>query len=201
MPDEEYPKASDLVSKEVRDAISGLQVSLIERAQKLVDGIANPHPPDNGGGGVVDARSILVTLLGALAGQTANQQGSQQAVQQATEQLAALTGRTQTETSHTEDINAPERQKATVARGTDNNEIISQRINTAGANVADMASVAVGVLMTTTSASVAQIQAQIPDLGMKNSDNGRLVQDCVKSGHGDCRPCYAHPPMEKKKND
>jgi hypothetical protein len=43
--------------------------------------------------------------------------------------------------------------------------------------------------LTSTPVVAAQLQAQVADHGSKNSDNGRLGQDCLKAGHGDCLPC------------
>lgn len=143
-----------------------LQIGLIKRAQHLLD--TN-----------LSVSEVLATLGGQVAGQQTiqqdAQQGSQKALQDAANMISMLTGRQQSETSHTEDINAPERISAALARGVDNNELVSQRFNNTAANVADLASVAVGILMNTASAANGQTQAQIPDIAKKNSDCGRKV--------------------------
>jgi hypothetical protein len=187
-----------VISPEVFAAIKDLQLALLKRAKSSID------DDDEVDSGITNEQLIAMLisvlsgqttaqqnaqLMSALSGQTSGQQGSQQATQQAAEIIAALTGRTQTETSHKEDVNTPERIAAAVARGVDNNELASQRYNNIAGNVAEMASVGLSVLLTSTPVVAAQIQAQVADIGMKNSDNGRLVQDCVKAGHGDCKPC------------
>jgi hypothetical protein len=191
-----------VINPEVLAEITNLQLALLRKAKKGIDGLDDSDDPVDGEITAKQLMAMLVAvlsgqtstqqnaeLIAALTAQTSTQQGNQQATQQAAELIAALTGRTQTETSHKEDVNTPERIAATVARGVDNNELASQRLNAITGDVAQLASVSLGVLMTTTSIAAAQIQAQVPDLGMKNSDNGRLVNDCVKAGHGDCLPC------------
>jgi hypothetical protein len=195
-----------VIGSEVLAEIKNLHLALLRKAKKVIEGCDDDG---NDGGDEVDAgitaeqlMAMLVAvlsgqtttqqnaeLIAALTAQTSTQQGNQQATQQAAELIAALTGRTQTETSHTDDVLGVERIKAAVARGVDNNELVSQRFNNIAGDVAQVASISLGVLMTSTSVVGAQLQAQVADLGAKNSNNGRLVDDCVKAGHGDCLPC------------
>jgi hypothetical protein len=173
----------NLINPEVADAIKKLQLALLCKATKVIEGPTEPEidPIDP----QITAEQLMAMLISVLSGQTTTQQSAellaaltaqtntQQGNQQATELIAALTGRTQTETSHTEDINTPERIKAAVARGTDNNELSSQRFNNIAGNVAEVASISLGVLMTSTSVVAAQIQAQVADHGAKNSAEER----------------------------
>jgi hypothetical protein len=193
-----------ILSPDVRNAIQDLQLALLRKSKDAIEDCddVDTDPIE----GKITAEQLVALLmavisgqttaqqnaqiLSAISGQTGTQQGNQQATQQAAEIIAALTGRTVTQTTHLADVNGPERILATVARGVDNNELISQRINHIGANVAELASIGIGVLLTSTPVVAAQLQAQVADQGSKNASDGRLVGDCIKSGHGDCHPCY-----------
>jgi hypothetical protein len=201
--DKDQELLDSILSPKVRDAIEKLQLALLEKSKCVIEDCddVDTDPVK----GKITAEQLVALLmavvsgqttaqqnaqiLSAISGQTGTQQGNQQATQQAAEIIAALTGRTVTQTTHLADINGPERILAAVARGVDNNELISQRVNHIGANVAELASVGIGVLLTSTPIVAAQLQAQVADHGSKNSDNGRLNQDVLKSGHGDCKPC------------
>jgi hypothetical protein len=194
-----------VIGSEVLEEIKNLHLALLRKAKKVIEDCDD----DGNGDGPVDANitaeqlmAMLVAvlsgqtttqqnaeLIAALTAQTSTQQGNQQATQQAAELIAALTGRTQTETSHTDDVLGVERIKAAVARGVDNNELASHRLNNIAGDVAQVGSISLGILMTSASVVGAQLQSQVADLGAKNSNNGRLVDDCVKAGHGDCLPC------------
>jgi hypothetical protein len=195
---------AQVLSPEVLGAIKDLQLALIKRTKESIEDCGDGEDDDPVDGKITAEQlmAMLISvlsgqtttqqnaeLIAALTGQTSTQQGNQQATQQAAEIIAALTGRTVTQTTHLADINGPERILAAVARGVDNNELLSQRLNSIGANVAELASVGIGVLLTSTPIVAATLQAQIADHASKNSDNGRLVNDCVKAGHGDCLPC------------
>ena len=181
MAESKEPTAESVIGRDVLDAIKGLQLALIQRAKDAVE-------DDGDAKGDIDAKQLLIQLIAAVTGQTGNQQSQQQLSQQVGEIVAALTGRTVTQTTHIADVNGPERMLMAVARGADNNELASQRLNGIAGDVAQLASVGLGVLMTSTSVVAAQIQANIPDHGSKNSDVGRLVMDCCKAGHGECKP-------------
>ncbi len=183
MPDEQLKDLMDkLISPKVREAIECIQCALLERSTKIIEGGGDDVD------GSIEARALFIQLISAITGQTGNQQSQQQLTQQVGEIVAQLTGRTVTQTTHIADVNTPERIKATVARGVDNNELLSQRLNNIGANVAELASVGLGVIMTSVPLVQAQINAQIANDAAKNSDVGRLVMDVCKAGHSLCVP-------------
>ena len=81
--------------------------------------------------------------------------------------------RTQTETAHTDDMNAIERMKVTVARGADDNQVISATINSSIAQITQASAFSLSSLMIGSSIANNQINANIVDLNHKNSNFGR----------------------------
>ena len=100
--------------------------------------------------------------------------GSGQTVtHQSGESITGQAGRTQTETAHTDDMNAIERMKVTVARGADDNQVISGAVNAAVAQVAQASAFGLSGMMVGATVANNQINANIVDLNHKNSNFGR----------------------------
>jgi len=92
---------------------------------------------------------------------------------QSGESITGQAGRTQTETAHTDDVNAIERMKGAVARGADDNQVIASAVNTAVAQVAQASAFGLSGMMVGASVANNQINANIVDLNHKNSNFGR----------------------------
>jgi hypothetical protein len=100
--------------------------------------------------------------------------GSGQTVtHQSGEAITGQAGRTQTETAHTDDMNAIERMKVTVARGSDDNQVISGAVNAAVAQVTQASAFGLSGMMVGASVANNQINANVVDLNHKNSNFGR----------------------------
>ena len=92
---------------------------------------------------------------------------------QTSENISAQAGRTQTETAHTDDMNAIERMKVTVARGSDDNQVISGAVNAGIAQVTQASSFGLSSQMVSASVANNQLNANIVDHNHKNSNFGR----------------------------
>jgi hypothetical protein len=100
--------------------------------------------------------------------------GSGQTVtHQSGESITGQAGRTQTETAHTDDMNAIERMKTTVARGADDNQVISGAINGGVAQITQASAFGLSSMMVGASVANNQINANVVDLNHKNSNFGR----------------------------
>ena len=104
---------------------------------------------------------------------------------QLSENAAAAAARTQTETAHTDDMNAIERMKVAVARGADDNQVISAAVNTAVAQVTQASAFGLSSLMIGSSVANNQINANIVDVNHKNSNFGRAYGVLGLLGVGD----------------
>jgi len=113
------------------------------------------------------ARVRAEAVLGATAatGQTSSHQTSENISQQA--------GRTQSETSHLDDMNAGERMKLAVARGADDNQVTSQALNGVVTGIAQVAGFGVQTQMIGASVACNQMYQNTVDLNHKNSNFGR----------------------------
>jgi hypothetical protein len=100
--------------------------------------------------------------------------GSGQTVtHQSGESITGQAGRTQTETGHTDDMNAIERMKVACARGADDNQVVSNAVNAAVAQVTQASAFGLSGMMVSASVANNQINANIVDLNHKNSNFGR----------------------------
>ena len=97
----------------------------------------------------------------------------QSSTHQTSENISGQAGRTQTETAHTDDMNAIERMKVTVGRGADDNQFASQAVNTAIAQVAQASAFGLSGMMVGASVANNQINANVVDSNHKNSNFGR----------------------------
>jgi hypothetical protein len=105
--------------------------------------------------------------------QTGGQQFGQQAGHQTYEGISGQAGRTQTETGHTDDMNAIERMKTAVARGADDNQLSSQAINATVTGIAQIAGYSLSSQMISSGVANNQLNANIVDHNHKNSNFGR----------------------------
>ena len=100
--------------------------------------------------------------------------GSGQTVtHQSGESITGQAGRTQTETAHTDDMNAVERMKVAVGRGADDNQFASQAVNAAIAQVAQASAFGLSGMMVSSTVANNQLNANIVDHNHKNSNFGR----------------------------
>jgi len=97
----------------------------------------------------------------------------QSSTHQTSENISANAGRTQTETAHTDDMNAIERMKVTVARGSDDNQVISGAVNAGIAQITQASSFGISSQMVSASVANNQLNANIVDHNHKNSNFGR----------------------------
>jgi hypothetical protein len=97
----------------------------------------------------------------------------QSSTHQTSENISQNAGRTQTETAHTDDMNAIERMKVTVARGADDNQVISGAVNAAVAQITQASAFGLSGLMVGASVVNNQINANVADINHKNSNFGR----------------------------
>jgi len=97
----------------------------------------------------------------------------QSSTHQTSENISQNAGRTQTETAHTDDMNAVERMKVTVARGADDNQVVSAAVNAAIAQVTQAGSFGLSGMMVGASVANNQINANVVDANHKNSNFGR----------------------------
>ena len=92
---------------------------------------------------------------------------------QSGESITGQAGRTQTETAHTDDMNAVERMKVALARGADDNQVISAAVNAGIAQVTQASSFGLSGQMVSASVANNQLNANIVDHNHKNSNFGR----------------------------
>jgi len=93
--------------------------------------------------------------------------------QTSTLQISGQAGRTQTETSHTDDMNAIERMKVSVGRGSDDNQVVAGAINAGVAMITQAGSFGLSSMMIGSSVANNQINANVVDANHKNSNFGR----------------------------
>jgi hypothetical protein len=98
---------------------------------------------------------------------------AQNAQHQSSENISGQAGRTQTETAHTDDVNAIERMKVAAARGADDNQVISGAINAGVAQITQASAFGLSGMMVGASVANNQINANIVDVNHKNSNFGR----------------------------
>jgi hypothetical protein len=109
----------------------------------------------------------------AVFAQTGGQQFGQQAGHQTYEGISGQGARTQTETSHTDDMNAIERMKAAVGRGADDNQVTSQALNGVVTGIAQVAGFGIQSQMVGSSVALNQMYQNTVDHNHKNSNFGR----------------------------
>jgi hypothetical protein len=105
--------------------------------------------------------------------QVGGQQFGQQAGHQTYEGISGQGGRTQTETSHLDDMNANERMKVAAARGADDNQVSSQALNGVVTGIAQIAGYGLSSQMIGASVANNQMFQNTIDHNHKNSNFGR----------------------------
>ena len=109
----------------------------------------------------------------AVFAQTGGQQFGQQAGHQTYEGISGQGGRTQTETSHLDDMNTNERMKVVNARGCDDNQVTSQALNGVVTGIAQVAGFGIQSQMVGSSVALNQMYQNTVDHNHKNSNFGR----------------------------
>jgi hypothetical protein len=109
----------------------------------------------------------------AVFGQTGGQQFGQQAGHQTYEGISGQGGRTQTETSHLDDMNANERMKVAAARGSDDNQFQAGALNATVTGIAQVAGFGIQSQMVGASVALNQMYQNTVDHNHKNSNFGR----------------------------
>jgi hypothetical protein len=105
--------------------------------------------------------------------QTGGQQYGQQAGHQTYEGISGQGGRTQTETSHLDDMNSNERMKVAVARGSDDNQFQAGALNATVTGIAQVAGFGIQSQMVGASVALNQMYQNTVDHNHKNSNFGR----------------------------